>query len=72
MLGHGRSSERADWTTARVDGPALLGNRLCADTVPERIDMAGIAVTRRFQAFLAAAGLPRQRFHDLRQATLRG
>jgi integrase len=28
--------------------------------------MDGIAVTRRFQATLAAAGLPRQRFHDLR------
>jgi integrase len=28
----------------------------------------GITVTRRFQAILAAAGLPRQRFHDLRHA----
>lgn len=28
--------------------------------------MDGIAVTRRFQATLATAGLPRQRFHDLR------
>jgi integrase len=28
----------------------------------------GIAVTRRFQALLAAVGLPRQRFHDLRHA----
>lgn len=30
--------------------------------------MDGIAVTRRFQAILLAAGLPRQRFHDLRHA----
>jgi len=30
--------------------------------------MDGIAVTRRFQALLAGAGLPRQRFHDLRHA----
>ncbi len=30
--------------------------------------MDGIAVTRRFQAVLASAGLPRQRFHDLRHA----
>jgi len=30
--------------------------------------MDGIAVTRRFQALLATAGLPRQRFHDLRHA----
>ena len=28
----------------------------------------GIAVTRKFQALLEAAGLPRQRFHDLRHA----
>jgi integrase len=30
--------------------------------------MDGIAVTRRFQAILRDAGLPRQRFHDLRHA----
>jgi integrase len=30
--------------------------------------MDGIAVTRRFQARLLSAGLPRQRFHDLRNA----
>lgn len=30
--------------------------------------MDGIAVTRRFQALLAGADLPRQRFHDLRHA----
>ncbi len=30
--------------------------------------MDGIAVTRRFQAVLRQAGLPRQRFHDLRHA----
>ena len=30
--------------------------------------MDGIAVTRRFQVLLAGAGLPRQRFHDLRHA----
>lgn len=29
----------------------------------------GSAVTRRFQKLLAAAGLPRQRFHDLRHAS---
>lgn len=28
----------------------------------------GIAVTRRFQAVLRGAGLPHQRFHDLRHA----
>jgi integrase len=28
----------------------------------------GISVTRRFQRILVAAGLPRQRFHDLRHA----
>jgi integrase len=28
--------------------------------------MDGPTVTKRFQASLAAAGLPRQRFHDLR------
>jgi integrase len=30
--------------------------------------MDGIAVTRRFQAILADAGLPHQRFHDLPHA----
>lgn len=30
--------------------------------------MDGIAVTRRFEALLVTAGLPRQRFHDLRDA----
>jgi len=35
-------------------------------TTTVRTPMDGIAVTRRFQALLAAAGLPRQRFHDLR------
>jgi integrase len=30
--------------------------------------MDGIAVTRRYQAILRDAGLPRQRFHDLRHA----
>lgn len=30
--------------------------------------MDGIAVTRRFQAILVSAGLPRQQFHDLRHA----
>jgi hypothetical protein len=30
--------------------------------------MDGIAVTRRFQSLLEGAGLPRQRFHDLRHA----
>jgi integrase len=30
--------------------------------------MDGIAVIRRFQAVLRDAGLPRQRFHDLRHA----
>jgi len=30
--------------------------------------MDGIAVTRRFQVQLRDAGLPRQRFHDLRHA----
>ena len=30
--------------------------------------MDGVAVTRRFQAILRTAGLPRQRFHDLRHA----
>ena len=28
----------------------------------------GITITRRFQRILASAGLPRQRFHDLRHA----
>jgi integrase len=30
--------------------------------------LEGVAVTKRFQALLADAGLPRQRFHDLRHA----
>jgi integrase len=30
--------------------------------------MDGVAVTRRFKAFVAAAGLPDQRFYDLRHA----
>lgn len=30
--------------------------------------MDGIALTRRFQALVAGAGFPRQRFHDLRHA----
>ena len=30
--------------------------------------MDGVAVTRRFKAVVAAAGLPDQRFHDLRHA----
>jgi len=50
-------------------GPGWKGNDwdlVFTTTVGTPLD--GIAVTRRFQALLASAGLPHQRFHDLRHA----
>ena len=52
----------------------LAGSRWRADirdlvfTTTVGTPMDGIAVTRRFQAILRTAGLPHQRFHDLRHA----
>ncbi len=52
----------------------LAGSRWRADdrglvfTTTVGTPMDGIAVTRRFQAVLREAGLPHQRFHDLRHA----
>ena len=64
---------RAHRTRQRTDR-LLAGSRWHDDprwlvfTTTVGTPMDGIAVTRRFQARLAAAGLPRQRFHDLRHA----
>jgi integrase len=64
---------RAHRTRQREDR-LLAGSRWQEDprgllfTTTVGTPMDGIAVTRRFQAVLAAAGLPRQRFHDLRHA----
>ncbi len=52
----------------------LAGSRWQADerhfvfTTTVGTSLDGIAVTRRFQAILRVAGLPHQRFHDLRHA----
>ena len=43
-----------------------FGDLLFTTTTGAPLD--GINVTRRFQRILKAAGLPRQRFHDLRHA----
>ena len=56
---------------AAHEGPARAVADAFADlvfttTVGTPID--GISVTRRFQRILARAGLPHQRFHDLRHA----
>jgi integrase len=64
---------RAHRTRQRTDR-LLAGSRWHDDprglvfTTTVGTPMDGIAVTRRFQALLASAGLPRQRFHDLRHA----
>jgi len=51
-------------------GPAWQGEKwgdlVFANEIGE--PLAGTQLTRRFQAVLAALGLPRQRFHDLRHA----
>jgi integrase len=60
--------------TRQLEDQLLAGSRWHDDgrglvfTTSVGTPMDGIAVTRRFQAVLAAAGLPRQRFHDLRHA----
>jgi len=60
--------------TRQRQGRLLAGSRWHDDprgfvfTTTVGTPMDGIAVTRRFQAILVSAGLPRQRFHDLRHA----
>jgi integrase len=60
--------------TRQLEDRLLAGSRWHDDarglvfTTTVGTPMDGIAVTRRYQAVLAAAGLPRQRFHDLRHA----
>jgi integrase len=60
--------------TRQLEDRLLAGSRWREDprglvfTTTVGTPMDGIAVTRRFQAVLAGAGLPRQRFHDLRHA----
>jgi integrase len=64
---------RAQWLRQRRER-LLAGSRWQPDdrdlvfTTTVGTPMDGIAVTRRFQAALRAAGLPHQRFHDLRHA----
>lgn len=56
---------------AEVEGPARTPLEGFADLVfTTRVGtpIDGISVTRRFQRILTGAGLPRQRFHDLRHA----
>jgi integrase len=60
--------------TRQLEARLLAGSRWHDDprdlvfTTTVGTPMDGIAVTRRFQVLLAEAGLPRQRFHDLRHA----
>jgi integrase len=60
--------------TRQLEDRLLAGSRWRDDprglvfTTTVGTPMDGIAVTRRFQAVLAGAGLRRQRFHDLRHA----
>ncbi len=69
-----RAGDRDPIDLRQLEDRLLAGSRWRDDprglvfttTVGTPID--GIAVTRRFQAVLAAARLPRQRFHDLRHA----
>jgi integrase len=51
-------------------GPAWQGEKWGDLVFPNEIGepLPGTQLTRNFQAMLAAAGLPRQRFHDLRHA----
>jgi integrase len=55
--------------------PKLTGSRLIDPTFADLVfttsagqPIDGINITRRFQRILRGAGLPRQRFHDLRHA----
>ncbi len=60
---------RERWEAERADRPPDDGP--FADllfTTLEGHPIDGINITRRFQRVLRAAGLPRQRFHDLRHA----
>jgi len=55
-------------TTTRATSRWHDDPRDLAFTTTVGTPMDGVAVTRRLQAPLAEAGLPRQRFHDLRHA----
>lgn len=61
-----RSRQRHDRLLAGSRWQPDHRNLVFTTTVGTPLD--GIAVTRRFQAILTAAGLPHQRFHDLRHA----
>jgi len=60
--------------TRQLQERLLAGSRWAADprelvfTTTVGTPMDGVAVTKRFQAVLRRAGLPHQRFHDLRHA----
>jgi integrase len=56
----------AEGRLARADDGGAFADLVFTTTLGTPLD--GISVTRRFQRILKAAGLPRQRFHDLRHA----
>jgi integrase len=58
--------ERQAAESARSRPSGAFADLLFTTTLGQPLD--GINVTRRFQRILRAAGLPRQRFHDLRHA----
>jgi integrase len=65
LLAH-RLRQAQEHLPLRPELPDLFAHLVFSTTLGTPLD--GISVTRRFQRILAAAGLPHQRFHDLRHA----
>jgi integrase len=61
-----RRRQAAEPLSLRPDAPDPFADLVFMTTHGTPLD--GITITRRFQRILADAGLPRQRFHDLRHA----
>lgn len=61
-----RVSQAQETLPLRPEPPHAFADLVFTTTFGTPLD--GISVTRRFQRILAATGLPRQRFHDLRHA----
>jgi integrase len=61
-----RDRQTAEPRPFRPDPPDPFADLVFVTTHGTPLD--GITITRRFQHILAGAGLPRQRFHDLRHA----
>lgn len=61
-----RERQAAEALPRRPEPPDPFADLVFTTTIGTPLD--GISVTRRFQRVLKGAGLPRQRFHDLRHA----